>query len=339
MSNVVIITDSYHNTLLFKKMRTYAPKSVNLHIIEVPLRYPYTLLDKLTKCFFKTIKKLETIKKADIVISISTLCSLTPLLFKKLNTKMPQHILIDIGLPRIFKHTIPQPLRSLLAETDLIVCFARSQTLYWQKVYGYSNTRFIPFGIDVESYTANYTYYPYIFSGGRSDRDYATLIKALYMLRSKLKSIKIYIAYGKDTITFKNPLLIIPQQNSQLHVRLFYELPHKLYIKLLSKAMLMILPLRSAYYATGHTSLLEAMALGKAVIVSNIPSVMDYVVNWKTGVLFKPGDHLDLKDKIEYLLENQGYIVKLGMRAREAVEQYFNLKAMTIELMKLISKV
>ena len=203
-------------------------------------------------------------------------------------------------------------------------------------MYGYDNVYFVPFGVDVEEYRPCFNkMLPYIVSGGRSDRDFDTLIKAVKKLPNH---VKVYIAYGKDTVTFKNPTLSLRDVMQLQHVKLFYELSRRLYIKLLENAMFVVVPLKRTYYATGHTAILEAMAMGKTVITSHIPSVLDYVEDWRTGIFFEHSNPQDLKQKIEHLLNMPEILVKIGLNARKAVEQQFNLKIMLKSIIDIIRR-
>jgi PEP-CTERM/exosortase A-associated glycosyltransferase len=64
---------------------------------------------------------------------------------------------------------------------------------------------------------------------------------------------------------------------------------------------------------------LEAMAMAKPVIASDVPPMKELVMDMKTGLLFKAGDHLDLAAKCVTLLADAGLRQRLGDAAREWV--------------------
>jgi glycosyltransferase involved in cell wall biosynthesis len=64
---------------------------------------------------------------------------------------------------------------------------------------------------------------------------------------------------------------------------------------------------------------LEAMAMAKPVIASDVPPMKELVMDMKTGLLFKAGDHLDLAAKCVTLLSDAGLRQRLGDAAREWV--------------------
>ncbi|MHB9155609.1 MAG: glycosyltransferase [Endomicrobiales bacterium] len=73
-------------------------------------------------------------------------------------------------------------------------------------------------------------------------------------------------------------------------------------------------------------SLLEAMAMGKPVIASDIPQNAELVIPFKTGLLARAGDPHDLAGKIIAMIENDSLRRELGRNAREQVERDFSLK-------------
>ncbi|EKF43962.1 hypothetical protein NA8A_04100 [Nitratireductor indicus C115] len=60
----------------------------------------------------------------------------------------------------------------------------------------------------------------------------------------------------------------------------------------------------------------EAMAMGKAVVVPDMPAVSEAVQHEKTGVIYEKGNVLSLSDALANLIENPEKQVKLGNAAR-----------------------
>lgn len=69
--------------------------------------------------------------------------------------------------------------------------------------------------------------------------------------------------------------------------------------------------------------LLEAMACAKPVIASNIPGVRTVVSDGEDGLLVRPGDVEDLRDKIEQLLNDSQLRREMGSRGRAKVEENY----------------
>jgi phosphatidylinositol alpha-mannosyltransferase len=78
--------------------------------------------------------------------------------------------------------------------------------------------------------------------------------------------------------------------------------------------------------ATGGESfgivLLEAMAASKPVIASNIAGYASVITDGEEGLLHRPKDDEDLACKIEILLKDHEYRLRLASRGRERVEQF-----------------
>lgn len=70
-------------------------------------------------------------------------------------------------------------------------------------------------------------------------------------------------------------------------------------------------------------ALLEAMACAKPVIASNLPGVRSVFKNGVEGLLVKPGDIKDLKEKIKYILEHKKLSLQMGQAGRELVERKY----------------
>ena len=64
---------------------------------------------------------------------------------------------------------------------------------------------------------------------------------------------------------------------------------------------------------------LEAMALGKAVLASNVGGMRELIEPGRTGVLFEPGDVEDFRRKACRLLQEEGWRRSLGEQARRTI--------------------
>src|SRR3989338_2572482 len=69
-------------------------------------------------------------------------------------------------------------------------------------------------------------------------------------------------------------------------------------------------------------SLLEAMGYGKCAFVSGIPECREVIEN--CGVSFRSGDYLDLKNRLQYLIDNTQTVNEMGIRARKRISEYHN---------------
>ena len=72
--------------------------------------------------------------------------------------------------------------------------------------------------------------------------------------------------------------------------------------------------------------LLEAMALKKAVIATNIGGPLEIIVHGESGLLVEPSDADSLKDSILFLLTDDAYRRKIGKSAYNRMRNYFSIE-------------
>jgi glycosyltransferase involved in cell wall biosynthesis len=74
--------------------------------------------------------------------------------------------------------------------------------------------------------------------------------------------------------------------------------------------------------------LLEAMAMGKPIIATDIEGIKDVLENVRTGLLVPPKDPKALADAIVDLLIHRGKAYQMGNKARTVVNEQFSVDAM-----------
>ena len=73
-------------------------------------------------------------------------------------------------------------------------------------------------------------------------------------------------------------------------------------------------------------SIIEAMALKKPVVATDVPGPRDIIIDNETGFLVPPGDTKAMSEKINYLLANKEAYRKMGEAGRIRAEELFNIK-------------
>ncbi len=66
------------------------------------------------------------------------------------------------------------------------------------------------------------------------------------------------------------------------------------------------------------------MMMGKPIIASNISDIPIILDNGKCGLLVRPGSIDDLKEKIEYLLDNTKKGLKFGRNAKKRYKEKYS---------------
>ncbi len=84
--------------------------------------------------------------------------------------------------------------------------------------------------------------------------------------------------------------------------------------------------------------IIEAFAYGKPVIGSRIGAIPELISEGRTGLLFKHGDYVGLREKMEYLLSSPSLVEKMGRNARDKVERENNPEEHLKRLMEVYSR-
>jgi glycosyltransferase involved in cell wall biosynthesis len=85
-------------------------------------------------------------------------------------------------------------------------------------------------------------------------------------------------------------------------------------------------------------SSVEMASAGVPLIVSNLQGLVETVEDGDTGYLFDAGDHLELANKIEYLLEHQNIQKRLSENSRTRIEKGFSIDTQINKLVSAISR-
>jgi hypothetical protein len=145
-----------------------------------------------------------------------------------------------------------------------------------------------------------------VFAGGDSHRDYGPLIEA---------------AGGIDAPVTLATGRISADERSRLprNVNAPGRVPHKQYIDMMRRASIVVVALAAREdRSAGEQTYLNAMALGKPVIVVDTMGVREYVTDRETGLVVPPGDPAALAAALEWVLDpaNATEVAAMTERAR-----------------------
>ena len=105
--------------------------------------------------------------------------------------------------------------------------------------------------------------------------------------------------------------------------------------EIIGNAAFVVVP--SEWYENCSMVVLEAMAMGKAVIGSRIGGIPEQIDDGTTGLLFKMGDVDDLREKMALLSQDQNMREKMGRRARQKVEHEYSFDTHCKQLLDIYS--
>jgi glycosyltransferase involved in cell wall biosynthesis len=174
--------------------------------------------------------------------------------------------------------------------------------------------------VDQKFYTPMDATADMIVSVGREMRDYVTLIRAIRDLPVRCHIAITVIPGVKDAwMTEIEKEGSLPEHIS-VGTKNFVELR-----ALYARAKFVVTPLIPTDTDNGITSLLEAMAMGKAVICTRTEGQRDIVTDGVNGILVPPFDPTALRAAIDHLLAHPEEAARLGKAGRMLVEQRHNL--------------
>ena len=94
----------------------------------------------------------------------------------------------------------------------------------------------------------------------------------------------------------------------------------------------MALPLRGAEVPCGHVTLVSAMYLSKAIVVTDSAGVSDYVTEGITGLLCAPGDAAAMAKAVQTLWIDRARADRFGEQGREFAESTCSDASTTAEM-------
>ncbi len=100
-----------------------------------------------------------------------------------------------------------------------------------------------------------------------------------------------------------------------------------------------VMPLDPVDFQAGVTAILEAMAMGKAVVCTRTPGQTDVIVDGENGLYVEPGDPDSLRAAIQWLLDHPREAEQMGSNGRRLVEQEMSLEQYVPRLAKWIGSI
>lgn len=156
-------------------------------------------------------------------------------------------------------------------------------------------------------------------STGLENRDYQTLIDAFKSVPSQI-NLDVYVysqMQFKTTNTSNINIHYLSQDDSNQY---FTAIKTK-------QAIAVVIPIneKGLKYCTGHTSIIEAMALGKAIIVTDNHYHPIDVEKERIGIKVKPNDVEAWKHAITYAESHEEEMAEMGHRGRRLAETKYNI--------------
>lgn len=195
-----------------------------------------------------------------------------------------------------------------------------------------NNIRLIRNGVDVEEVLAstpsdktNRNCYLIGYVGQLIERkDLNTLFEAFKILCEDNKDIRLVVigdGHLKDALKAKARQLLIENQVEFMGYRQDATSMLKVFDIFVLPSLMEGIP----------RCIMEAMAAGVPVIVSDIPGNRDLVVSGETGLLFSPGNSQDLAMKIKYARMHPDDVKGMAIRASDMIMSEYSSRKMALE--------
>ena len=282
-------------------------------LLHAPLRRRW-LYRLVPPVFAEVLEAFSLRKNYDVVISWSD-----------------PHTLLFAGLLKLFRKRVPlvalmfwisKPKKAALlkrvhSHIDTIVLWTSTHKEFAINELGIppEKIRFIPYYVDQKFWRPMPRQTDMICSVGVEMRDYPTLLEAMRGL-----DIHCHIAAGNFRgKLFRTVSAIYEHGPLPDNVTVEKLGPNELR-NLYARSRFVVVPLLHSDSDNGLTTILEAMAMGKTVICSQIRGQRDVIQDGKTGIFVPQGDSRKLREVILDLWNNPGKAEAMGREARRYVE-------------------
>lgn len=217
--------------------------------------------------------------------------------------------------------------KKLLASVDCLLVFSRSELEYYPKALNIDldRFRFVPYHTNITKPQMIPANEGYLFSAGKSGRDYETLIKAV-------KNIPADLVVVSDRASMEG--LELPS-----NVKVYYDVPYDNYLELLKKSKIVIIPIKPHIRSLGMVVMLEAMAYGKPTISTQAISSVDYIKDGENGYLTKMEDSEAISKNILHLLDNPDECSRIGKNALRDVKEHWSFEKYVLSVLDIAKEI
>jgi len=231
-----------------------------------------------------------------------------------------RHFMI-VHVLSVRKKTIPWRLLRLGRYVDKLIVYASAQQRFAIERLGVPPQRVVlsPFMVDTVFFAPappERSPRRMICSVGLERRDFHTLCAAVEGL-----DVEVVLAVGSNWSTQPDRITGSPLPSNVSLCTLDFIALRALY----AECLFVVMPLDETDFQAGVTTILEAMAMGKAVVCSATSGQTDVLVDGRTGLYVPPRDPVALRAAIERLLADAEYAAELGRAARADAEARFDV--------------
>ncbi len=215
------------------------------------------------------------------------------------------------------KSTIKKTIKKLLFLSVDYFLVMHKYTLPYEKIYGISKSKikYIPFKANVYDSLSRYNPldHGYILSCGASHRDYGCLIEAL-----KNTVLPLTIVMPDPSLASYHNTFLFDNSDLPSNIRIEYsDFDPFRWNKKIAESKFVVIPInKDSIQPAGISVYLSAMALGKAVVITEGASTIGLIDN-ERAVLVPPNDPIELRHAIEKLYFDDDLRERLAVSGRD----------------------
>lgn len=279
---------------------------------------------------WRFIRQLWNYKQFDVLVCAdSSACFLFVLAKRLFGLKKPV-LVIDPALDPNYLNRMRLH-QQVLPHVQGVLVFGQVQLKLLKQLYGHRiNAQFIRHRMDARFFDPLNSPPPdpenrYIVSVGNDvGRDFDTLIAAVADLPIRV------VLHTRRPITGPLPANV----QIQSHWISFEDLR-----TLYARAAAIIVPLHETIHASGTNGLLEAMTMGRPVVVSASSGIIDYVQHQQTAWIVPTEDVAALRDGVTHLLSHPAEAQAMGQRARQYCERALSMPVYARQVAQVIQEI
>ena len=172
----------------------------------------------------------------------------------------------------------------------------------------------LPNFVNIEQFQPNYEPENYFVHYGRLV-DYKGVFTLLEAMRS-IPDSHLYIAGNGDAAEEMNRYI---DEHEMTNITMLGHISSQELIPLVQRALFTVVP--SEWYENYSMSVVESLACGTPVIGSRTGGIVEQVRDGLNGLLFEPGNAAELAEKMRYLIDSPDMARRMGINARQRVEE------------------
>jgi len=248
----------------------------------------------------------------------------------------PPHVLLAHNLMTGKKRALHR-LTQVLHRFDIVLCLSETQACFLREEIGLPPARVhhVWDNVDEQFFcppATQTTDGDYLLAVGRENRDYETLIEAARLVNLPLTIVvsSLWSSHGLSLGAGSLPAHVTVRSEfvSYAELRALY-----------AHARLVVVPLRPASYAAGVNGVLEAMAMGRASVVTQSPGLGEYLQDGVTNLVVPPHDPAALADAVTRLWNDAPLRRTLGQAACARVQAEMGMDAYARRVAQIVRSV